>query len=333
MNPLLSVVVPIYNVESCLVKCIESILRQTFQDFELLLIDDGSTDNSSNIAKGYAIKFENVTYIRQSNLGLGSARNTGLHSATGEYISFIDSDDYIDKNMFKEMLCYMEEKDLDVCICDYERVDEKGQVKERHFEKIDSSTIYTSNNNRELLLIDPAAWNKIYKRNLFILNDIEYPSKVWFEDLRTTMKILVHTQKVGYIDKPFYKYLIRYTSIMNTPNLERQYEIVDAMKDLISYFKTNDLFDFYYSELEFLCVQHVFIYGINRVIRINRRAEMISTFKKFVEINFPNFKKNKYLDLFTKKEKLFYLLIESNLYGLIALENSIVKGVRKWKKY
>lgn len=333
MDPLLSVIVPIYNVENYLKKCIDSILSQTFQDYELLLIDDGSTDGSSDIAKKYAKKYEKIKYIRQDNQGLGGARNTGIKNSRGEYLSFIDSDDYIDKDMYQEMVSKMIEYHLDIVICGYDRVYEDGRIIESHFDQIPKSTIINEENKNLLFLIDPAAWNKIYKKDIFIKNNIWYPSNVWFEDLRTTVKVMCKCSKAIYIEKTYYKYVTRNSSIMNTPNLLRQKEIIEAIDDLIHFFKSQDIFNLYYNELEFLCIQHVYVFGINRVVRIDGYSDLISKFKLYVNINFPEFNKNQYLTRLSNKEKIFYYLFRYNLSNLIVLGSRIKKGLEKWEKF
>ena len=120
--PKLSVIVPIYNVEQYIHKCVDSILNQNFKDFELILVDDGSPDSCGKICDEYAQKDERVKVIHKVNGGLSDARNFGLEKAKGEYVSFIDSDDWVDENIYSESLKYMEENDLDIVCFDVTEV-------------------------------------------------------------------------------------------------------------------------------------------------------------------------------------------------------------------
>lgn len=332
MEPILSVVVPIYNVEKYLSKCIDSILKQTYEDLEILLVDDGSTDSSSVIAQKYADEYEKVKYIRQKNKGLGGARNTGISQAKGNYISFIDSDDYIESTMYETMMKKILEFHIDVCICDYQRVGEHDNILEVHRESIPSGKVLNPRHQKDCILVDPSACNKIFAKSLFIENEIYFPEKVWYEDIRTVTKILGIVEKVYYLDIPFYQYLTRTTSIMNTPNLIRQKEIVYAMEDLLDFYRCNSLFSSFYEELKFLCVQHVYIYGINRIIRINSKSDLIDDLKQFVVSNFPDFNENHYFSKLSKKEYFFYRSIQKNAYYKILILDKAKKGLKKWKK-
>lgn len=332
MEPILSVVVPIYNVEKYLSKCIDSILDQTYKDLEVLLIDDGSTDSSSVIAQKYADEYERIRYIRQNNKGLGGARNTGIHQARGRYISFIDSDDYIEPAMYEMMMNKILEFHIDVCICDYQRVGENGNVLEVHKEGIPSNKLLNPRQQKDCILVDPSACNKIFVKSLFIENKIFFPEKVWFEDIRTVTKILGIAKSIYYLNVPFYQYLTRSASIMNTPNLERQKEIVFAMEDLLDFYRRNDLFSSFYEELKFLCVQHVYIYGINRIVRINAKSGLIGELKQFVVSNFPDFEESRYFPKLSKKEFFFYKSIQKNAYYRIMILDKAKKELKKWKK-
>ena len=118
----LSVIVPVYNVENEIKKCLDSLISQTIKNIEIIVVDDGSTDNSPVLVDQYSKQYNNIRVIHQSNRGLSGARNAGLNVASGEYISFIDSDDYVDLNMFKTMVEYAEKYDADIAVCG--RIDE-----------------------------------------------------------------------------------------------------------------------------------------------------------------------------------------------------------------
>ena len=175
----ISIIVPVYNVEKYLNRCFDSILNQTFTDFELILVDDGSTDNSGIICYEYKTKDNRIKVIHKENGGLSSARNAGLDIARGKYIGFVDSDDFINKDMYKILFDTIQANNSDMVICDYYKVNEDDINKFRNL-KCNCENIKIKNlNNLEsidnLFLTGEKfiyAWNKLYKRELF--NDLRY---------------------------------------------------------------------------------------------------------------------------------------------------------------
>lgn len=210
--PKLSIIVPVYKVEQYIHKCIDSILNQTFTDFELILVDDGSPDNCGKICDDYAQKDERVRVVHKENGGLSDARNAGIEVAMGEAIGFIDSDDWIEKCMYEEMLNYMEENNLDIVCADTNQVKE-GRVKFKS--RYPQNKIWSKDEAICEILngaLDNAAWNKIYKRS--VISDARYPKGRIYEDVATTYKFISNSEKVGYISKPYYNYLKRKGSIV-----------------------------------------------------------------------------------------------------------------------
>lgn len=333
MNELVSIIVPIYNVETYLSKCIDSLINQTYENLEIILVNDGSTDRSGDIASNYAKKDARIRYVEQENQGLGGARNTGISQAQGQYILFVDSDDYIKEKMVESMVNTMEINALDILVCEFERVNENNETLEKSHLPFLSDKIYDPRINKEILLTDPAAWNKMFKKELFDKTDIRFPSRVWYEDLRTTPKLIANAKRVGFIHEPFYLYLQRQGSIMNSATLSRQEESLQAMDDLLYYFKAHHLDKIYEKELEFLCIAHVYVFGINRVARIPQSKAMIEKFKKYMVEKFPDFHSNPYFSMFTPKEKKFYQWIDRNQIWKIRWGDRIKKEMRKWKKH
>lgn len=333
MNELVSIIVPIYNVETYLSKCIDSLINQTYENLEIILVNDGSTDRSGEIASNYAKKDARIRYVEQENQGLGGARNTGLKEAKGSCITFVDSDDTIEPAMIGTMIHTMEKQDLDLLVCDYSRVDENGAVLETYRSPFPAQTVFVPEKDPQVILSDPSACNKMFKKELFDKTDIRFPSRVWYEDLRTTPKLIANAKRVGFIHEPFYLYLQRQGSIMNSATLSRQEESLQAMDDLLYYFKAHHLDKIYEKELEFLCIAHVYVFGINRVARIPQSKAMIEKFKKYMVEKFPDFHSNPYFSMFTPKEKKFYQWIDRNQIWKIRWGDRIKKEMRKWKKH
>lgn len=234
---LISVVVPIYNVENYLKKCIDTILYQTYQNLEIILVDDGSTDSSSLIADSYQEKEQRIQVIHKKNGGLSDARNAGLKVAKGEFICFIDSDDYIENNYIQELYQTMLEQEADIAICGYQSVYEDGTKKENRTEK----KIMTNQEALQLLFTkaqteEVVTWNKLYKTALFLEHNIQFPVGKLHEDNFTTYQLLYYANKIAYTDQILYNYRQRSTSIVGTYNHKRLV-ILDVIKEIEMFFQ------------------------------------------------------------------------------------------------
>ena len=181
----ISVIVPVYNVEKYIDKCLDNLVNQTLKDIEIIVVNDGSPDNSQDIINSYQKKYPRMikSFIKP-NGGLSDARNYGIKKAQGEYIAFLDSDDYIEIDAYEKMYKKAELKDFDIVVCDLNYVYEDGSVK-RVSSKIEHDT---TNIKNVYINMYPCVWNKIYKKTLFE-NDIEFKKGVWFEDVDFLYKI------------------------------------------------------------------------------------------------------------------------------------------------
>ena len=232
-KPIITVIVPVYNVQKYLNKCIKSIINQSYKYLQIILVDDGSTDKSSEICDYYAKIDNRIEVIHKSNEGLSMARNVALNKAKGRYIGFVDSDDYIEETMYKDLLDAIIKYDTDVSICNfYSVIDGKKNVKNdvsvtKLYDKIEIL--------KEILLdncIQSYAWNKLYKRELF--KTVKYPIGRKYEDIGTTFYILEQCSKVVAIGKPEYYYINRKDSIVNTLT---EKTIIDYLEIIIDRFK------------------------------------------------------------------------------------------------
>ena len=246
----ISIIVPIYNVEKYLNRCIESILNQTFKDFELILVNDGSTDNSLEICKHYKDIDDRICIIDKKNGGLSSARNAGLDIAKGEYIGFVDSDDYIHPQMYELLYDTIIKNNSDLAICDYKKVFEnESEINQIYsynescintFSNIEClNRLYDKNNKIDFII----AWNKLYKKDLF--NTVDFPLGKLHEDEFIAHKILYQTKKVTFINKKLYYYLQRENSIMGKGINIKTLDVLNALYDRIDFFKNNNLKDLY----------------------------------------------------------------------------------------
>ena len=318
----ISVIVPIYNVQDYLEECLDSILRQDFSDYEVILVDDGSTDRSGTIAEEYAERGgERVRVVHQANGGLGAARNTGIELAQGDYLTFVDSDDTIEPNMLSRL--YEKAMEIptgaDIVIGGFYTVTEANQVVEPILESLPCDRDMTLETNPELLMIHPSACGKIYRRILFTETGIRYPSRVWYEDIRTTPKVFTRASSFLYVDEPLYRYRLREGSITKNKNTKRNEEILWAFEDLLGYFRDHNLWERYHLELEYLAVFHVLLTASVRVARIDPKDALLTRFLTYVQENFPAYRQNPYLSKLEKSHMLLLHLIEKRRYGLVRL--------------
>lgn len=282
-----SVIVPIYNVEKYLEKCINSLLSQTLEDIQIILVNDGSKDNSGNIAKECEKNNKNrIIYVEKENGGLSDARNYGLKYATGDFIAFLDSDDYIEKNAYEEMYNKAIEENADYVECDF--IWEFPN-------KIRVDKQYPYKNKKEMLsFVRVVAWNKLIKRQLITDNNLEFPKGLRYEDVEFTYKLIPFINKFAYVDKPFIHYVQREGSIANVQN-ERTAEIFTVLDNVIEFYKKNNIYEKYRDELEYNYARYLLCSSLKRMCKIKAktiREKLLTESWERLNLNFPNWKGN-----------------------------------------
>lgn len=285
--PKVSVIVPIYNVEKYLEKCINSLLSQTLEDIQIILVNDGSKDNSGNISKEYEKNNKDrVIYVEKENGGLSDARNYGLKYATGDFIAFLDSDDYIEKNAYEKMYNKAIEENADYVECDF--IWEFPN-------KIRMDKQYPYKNKKEMLsFVRVVAWNKLIKRQLITDNNLEFPKGLRYEDVEFTYKLIPFINKFAYVDKPFIHYVQREGSIANVQN-ERTAEIFTVLDNVIEFYKKNNIYEKYRDELEYNYARYLLCSSLKRMCKIKDktiREKLLTESWERLNSNFPNWKEN-----------------------------------------
>jgi glycosyltransferase involved in cell wall biosynthesis len=238
--PTFSVIIPIYNIEDYINECIKSVLEQTYSDFEIILVDDGSTDDSSSICDEFSNKYENITVLHKRNGGLSSARNEGVKLAKGDYLLFVDGDDFIDHEALKNMNNIINENPGVDLICgkffnyfpdgslDYEDFD--FPYIDKNTNGIDALTALFA----EVPVIIWSACRTIYRRDYFVNNGFHFEEGITSEDLELVPKIYMRAKSVTTCNSPFYYYRQnRENSIINTINSKRFYDIFRIIKSHI----------------------------------------------------------------------------------------------------
>ena len=305
-----SVIVPVYNVEKYLEKCLLSLANQTLKDIEVIIVNDGSPDNSQDIIDKYVKKYNNFYGYKKPNGGLSSARNYGIKYAKGEYIAFLDSDDYVTSDMYEKMYEKAISNNFDMVVCDVTYVyDNKDSW-------IASSNIKndTTDIKKTMINIYPAAWNKIFKKDLF-KHDVYFKEGVWFEDVEFIYRLLPYVKNIGVVHEPFNQYVQREGSITNTVN-KKIYHYVYNMDGIIDFFKERKLYDEYQKELEYSYVRYVYATFVKSILRYDYKdyLEGVDFAIKSVKEHFPKYRRNSY---FYKSFKGLYLVLFSKTLAKI----------------
>lgn len=216
MIDLISIIIPVYNVENYLENCIKSVIQQTYKKLEIILVDDGSTDKSGSICDEYKKMDKRIKAIHKINGGLSDARNCGIDIASGKYITFIDSDDYIDTNYIEYLYKLISVNDADLASCTYKFVDEKNNIISKSEKDSQVETVETKDKMKSFFRnknFDTTAWGKLYKAELFINSDIRYPIGKYHEDVFTTYLLVDKAKRIVIGNEQLYNYRITPGSI------------------------------------------------------------------------------------------------------------------------
>lgn len=305
--PKVSIIVPVYNVEKYIDKCLSSLVNQTLNDIEIIIVNDGSIDNSEQIILKYKEKYPSkIVYLKKENGGLSDARNFGMPYAKGDYIAFLDSDDYVELDTYEKLYNRAIQTDADMVECDFywEYSDKKIHDTSANYK--DESDMYA---NARVV-----AWNKLYKKDLIINSGIKFPKGLRYEDLEFFYKILPQLKKIELINEPLIHYVQRDNSITYVQN-EKTADIFAILDNIINYYKWISLYNEYNQELEYMYVRILFGSSFKRMLNIKdketrRKLLMDSYFNAFE--NFPDWKSNKILN---SKKSLKNLYLKSiNIY-------------------
>ena len=312
--PKVTVIVPIYNVEKYLARCIDSLVNQTLNEIEIVLVNDGTKDSSGKIAMQYAKQYkEKIIYLEKENGGLSDARNYGLAYAKGEYIAFLDSDDYIEKDAYEKMYEKAKLENADYVECDFiwEYPNKKRKDK-----------CYQYNNKKEMLAFARVvAWNKLIKREIIEENNIRFPKGLRYEDIEFTYKLIPHLNKICYVDQCFIHYIQRKNSIANVQN-EKTAEIFEILDNVIRYYKEKNLFEEYRNELEYNYARYLLCSSLKRICKIGNkqiRKRLIRQTWSKLNIEFPEWKENKILKDVHIKKNIYMITINKFTYNIYTI--------------
>ena len=307
-----SVVIPVYNVEKYLKECLDSVCNQTLANIEIICVNDGSTDGSLDILNEYAKKDDRIKIISQSNRGLGASRNRGLKEASGKYVYFLDSDDYIDLTCLEKLVSNAVSNDSDVVLFKFQNVDDFKNLHKRGVDfKIDdifgeidydNFTFTYKDVRRHVMNSAYSACLKLYRREF--INPMEFPEGIPFEDVPVHVEVMLSAKRISFVPEFLYNYRSNPNSISNTSKTGFYiFDIIDLVED---YLRENDYYDEFENEFTYFKIVQILRYIVSTESEeyFNRaKEEFVNT-----EIKNEKFIKKKYL-------KKYHLVLESDNYS------------------
>ena len=303
-----SVIVPVYKVEQYLPKCLDSLVSQTIDDYEIILINDGSPDNSQDIIDAYKAKYPDIIRsVIVENGGQGRARNFGIDRAQGEYIGFVDSDDWVDVAMFERLYAAAAAENADIVLCDCVAVGVDGTREYR-----DTSACV------DPLRVSGSVWNKLFRREF--IGDVRFPSGLWYEDFDFTIKLILASSKNVSVPEGLYFYRVSPGSTMRNNNARKNLDIITVAEDVRSYMGKNG-FD---TGFETIVLDHILLDSINRVEMQNApdKSEVIKTLRSYVHTHIPSLSE---CPAFGKEKTTRRIIMRLNYLGLEKISGLLLK--------
>lgn len=319
-----SIIVPVYNVEKYLETCLNTLVNQTLKDIEIIVINDGSTDNSQRIIDQYSKNFPNlIRAFNKPNSGVSDTRNFGIEQAKGEYIGFVDSDDYVETNMFELLYNEAKKSNSDIVVCHFNKISNKGKI-----DRVTLNNSYMFGKSikecKEILFSGkPFLWNKIFKRNLFIDSNIRFPIGQIYEDDAIIYNLVYLAKKVSLVNEALYYYRSdRKGTITNTCDI-KIFDIFKSCNNIISFFKINNSFETYLDEIEYICIVHIFsrikqLLGCRNKKLIN---DFIDASFDFLDSQFSDWRGNKHYN----KKRLIRLYNKPSVYEQVRFDRIALK--------
>lgn len=336
MNKLVSVVIPVYNVEEYLKDCVDSIINQTYKDIEIILVDDNSKDNSGKICDSYAEKDGRVRVIHstKSNDGPGDARNMGAAAAKGEYLLFVDSDDWTDENLIERTVTVAEQNNADIVLFHFARV-ENGEIVDTpsHSVALPQNIRFSSETNPEVIISSWSPFDKLFRMRFWKENGFEYIVDKYYEDLGTLPKPLTFAERIVHIPDILYYYRIRPQSIMTDNDFKKKYVDRKFIADgLIDYYEKQGIAEKYKSELEYLILKNMLFHPAREIVYTDPKNKYLKMFWEYSFEKFPNLKKNKYIRQMPANDRLFWFFISRKMFRVPVMLSKLKSFVKRLLK-
>ena len=318
-NIKVSVVVPVYNSEKYISKTLESIINQTVKEIEIICVNDGSKDNSLQILQQFQEKDKRIKIIDKKNEGVWKARMDGIKEAQGEYITFIDADDYIKNNFIESLYNNIKQNDSDIAICGYERIDEKtNKVLSREMKYKSSRLIDMNKNPEEVISINTALWNKLYKASILKeIKEMEKPARI-LEDMMFLTLVYLKINKISFVNDYLYYYIVREGSAMNTLKSNEIKSIQEIMLNVKEIYQTENTSK---EKQEILSVMAFVHFGISLMLKAsgNNNCDFKKEYKdnlEYLDKYFKEWRTTKYI-------KIWYVMTHSKTNLKVAIVKKI----------
>lgn len=293
MNPKISVIVPVYNVEKYLAKCLDSLVLQTLEEIEIIVVNDGTKDDSQTIIDMFVHAYPDKVfgYVKE-NGGLGDARNYGLQFARADYIGFVDSDDFVEHTMYEKMYAKAINEKADLVLCDIEYVWEGSSERKR----LEGFKLLEGVDLKKSVFLSPLfAWNKLYHRDLLLNYGLHYPKRLWYEDIPVTIPLFALAQKIAYVNEVLIYYVQRDSSIMASKNTAKMRDIFEVLDQVYQYYVKENLINGFHDEIEYLFIEQLMLYGSFRFYRSNLSKTLMHEALKIMRKYFPHWRENIYI--------------------------------------
>jgi glycosyltransferase involved in cell wall biosynthesis len=306
----LSIIIPVFNVEDYLSECLDSILNQKYQDLEILLIDNNSTDNSLKIAKEYQKKFKKIVKVfKCETWGAAATRNFGVKKAKGKYLWFVDGDDYLEKGSIRKLITTAEKNDSDAVVMSVRRVYEDG-----HENILTAVNTKKKDWKKRYVMYGFPPFQNLYKASFWKKN-FEFPEGMIHEDMAILSSVILYTDNISYVDKVLYNYRQRKNSVLHQEGWNpHSLDIFKALDVMLEKFKSTKKFDEYYSEIEYFFIWNLLIDSAKDFHNYAAGKEGQKRSREMFKSLFPNWRKNKYLK---KKSLKFRINCRRGYFGLL----------------
>lgn len=284
-NISISIIMPIYNVANYLNIMLDSLYNQTFRDFELIVVNDGSTDNSMEIVDRYKLKYNNITILNQKNRGPSEARNNAIKYIKGKYTIFLDSDDYMERDMLEKMYRKAEKNNLDIIICEYKKVyDYKNNSKDKIIFDADENKIYSNIEVMEMMLDEKVKgylWNKMFLSKNIFKSNIQFEKGRLVEDVFPVYKLVSMAKKIMFINGSLYNYRQRATSSLHGKSIKLIEDYIFAYSSILKY---SDDFPDISKEKYYKIIDNIQAVPIHDLVLLGERCNRY-TYKQYSVLN------------------------------------------------
>lgn len=314
-----SVIIPVYNAVADLPQALESVLQQSFTDWEILLCEDGSTDGETPaLCDAYAARMPGkIRVIHRPNGGPGAARNTGLDAAVGEYICFLDSDDHLAPQALELLNQKLRDTDADLIELGF-YLEREGAILKIFPPAAPTDRVVTLAETPRLMISTTSPWRRIYRREFFVRSGVRFPEGVLVaEDLRTTLRLLPLAKSISAVPDCLYYYVDRPGSVTRQGETTRNAQVIEAFDDICAWYRSNGFYEPYHAYLEKLAVEHLLLATSVRVLRADPKSALLEEIQAYMHAHFPSYMTNPLVAELSGQQKLALKLIRGRKYGAV----------------